>query len=132
MDNWQLFRPYFVADEFRCKCGCGVEAMQIDFMNKLYRIRLEYGRPMMISSGYRCSAWNQKVSTTGAYGPHTTGRAADVLVFGADPLDLVTIASKAGMTGFGLSQKGPHGGRFVHLDDLLDGVCGPRPWVWTY
>lgn len=132
VDNWSLFSPYFKRAEFACKCGCGTEQMQLDFMHKLYRIRLEFDRAMVISSGYRCSSWNQRVSTTGPFGPHVTGRACDVLVFGEQALQLVEVARRAGMTGFGLAQKGPRGGRFVHLDDLRDGMSGPRPWVWSY
>lgn len=35
-------------------------------------------------------------------------------------------------TGFGFSQRGPHGERFLHLDRLLQEPGRPRPWPWSY
>ena len=49
-----------------------------------------------------------------------------------DPLDLVEFARGYGMTGIGIKQSGPHASRFLHMDDLEDGVSGPRPWIWSY
>ena len=45
---------------------------------------------------------------------------------------LIRIAIEAGMTGIGISQRGPHEKRFIHLDDMDNSGEHPRPWVWSY
>lgn len=125
--NWSLY-PNFSASEFRCK-HTGREGMNADFMARLQRLRTALGKPMRITSGYRHPSHPAEASkrTTGA---HTTGRAVDVAIHGADALELVILARKHGFTGIGLKQHGD--GRFVHLDDLPGTASQPRPWIWTY
>lgn len=127
---WVNFNPH--TDHFACRC-CGRLIIVPTTMDKLQRVRTEFGRPMIITSGYRCSRHNQKVSSSGPNGPHTTGRPVDVKIFGEEALDLIVIARRHGFTGFGIKQKGDFQGRYVHLDDLLNHETGgPRPWIWTY
>lgn len=104
--------------------------MDPGFLDRLMRLRSLYGRPMKISSGYRCPKHNAAVSSTGADGPHTTGHAADIAVSRADALRLMWLAEDAGMTGVGVAQKGA--ARFIHVDDLPDGPGQPRPTIWSY
>ena len=99
---------------------------------RLDDMRKAWGRPIIITSGYRCPAHNQRVSSTGAAGPHTTGRAVDLAVHGRDAFVIVRLALERGFTGLGFHQRGPHGGRFLHLDTLPDAPGQPRPWCWTY
>lgn len=120
---------YFARAEMACR-GSGECRMDPAFMARLERLRLVFGKPMPISSGYRSPAHNAAVSTTGETGPHTTGRAADILVRGADALTLIGLATDLGFTGIGVSQKGPS--RFIHLDDLPDAPGQPRPTIWSY
>lgn len=101
--------------------------MHIDFMDDLQELRQLFGRPMPVTSGYRCSEYNTKVSSTGPNGPHTTGRAVDIGLGGSAAYDLLKLALGRGFTGIGVNQKGT--GRFIHLDKLTD---GPRPNVWSY
>lgn len=101
--------------------------MVTSFLERMDAIREDYG-PIIVSSGYRCSHYNSIVSTTGHNGPHTTGRAVDVPVYGEDATRLIKIALNHGMTGIGVHQKGPHNKRFIHLDDLTN----MRPWIWSY
>ena len=105
--------------------------MNEDFMRILQSIRDEMQRPLKITSGFRCEKHNNKVSTTGKTGPHTHAKAADILISGADAMRLFTIAQRHGISGIGLSQKGPHNRRFCHIDSLTPEE-GPRPTVWTY
>ena len=98
-------------------------------MEILERVRFSFARQMRLSSAYRCPDYNNSQSSSGGAGPHTTARAVDVLMYGADAHKLLGIALDEGMSGIGLSQRGSYGGRFVHLDNLTD---PPRPWVWTY
>ncbi|MBF0098374.1 MAG: DUF882 domain-containing protein [Magnetococcales bacterium] len=124
--------PHFSESELRCHCGCGRQDMDADFLLKLEALRMAYGKPMPVSSGYRCPAHNAATSTTGENGPHTTGQAIDILVAGEDAYRLVGLAIQYGFTGIGFSQKGPPEKRFIHLDTLTRADGYPRPTVWTY
>lgn len=132
--DWSEIR-YFRPGEFACRCGeCSSDGneMDSDFIFSLDQLRDRMGFPLIITSGYRCPAYNERISTTGRDGPHTTGRAADVSIMGSDAFRLVQQCSLGGwMRGIGLNQKGPHEKRFIHLDNL-DGPEHPRPRVWTY
>ena len=113
--------------ELCCSC-CGENRMEESFLLRLQAVRDAFAYPMHVNSAYRCSAFNMRISKTGANGPHTTGRAIDIGVAGKDALRLVALALKHGMTGIGLSQKGDYTSRFLHMDDLTEG----RPHTWTY
>ncbi len=52
------------------------------FMDKLQHLRRAYGKPVIITSGYRSPEYNDLISSTGRTGPHTTGRAVDIKVYG--------------------------------------------------
>ena len=120
----------FTTDEMACTC-CGKADMDEEFMKTLQSIRDEMQRPLKVTSGYRCEKHNERVSSTGKSGPHTYAKAADILISGADAMRLFAVAQKHGVSGVGMSQKGTHSKRFVHLD-ILSPDEGPRPTVWTY
>jgi zinc D-Ala-D-Ala carboxypeptidase len=101
--------------------------MEVAFLDRLQEIREEFGKPMRVNSGYRCPVHD---AALGGKGPHQTGRAVDIGISGSDALDLVELARGYGMTGIGIKQSGAS--RFLHMDDLEDGVSGPRPWLWSY
>ncbi len=126
---------HFAPDEFACRCGaCGSDGMEMDlnFIFALDQLRERAGYPFVITSGYRCPAHNNAVGSTGFDGPHTTGRAADILVSGERAFHLVQQCTLGGwMRGIGINQRGPHEKRFIHLDDL-EGPEHPRPRIWTY
>ena len=126
MSEWKW--KNFTEAEFKCKCGnCDGGQMIAEFMDKLQALRDAYGKAMPVSSGYRCPAYNTKVSATGPSGPHTTGRAADITVRGKDAFTILKLAFFGSFTGIGVNQKGAT--RFIHLDDLSH---PPRPNVWSY
>ena len=118
----------FTVDELKCK-GTGICDMDPAFLEKLQLIRDKFGKPMYPSSGFRHPDWNDRVSSTGRNGPHTTGHAVDIKISGRDAIRLLAIAQQNGMTGLGISQKGPHDTRFIHMDDLTG---DNRPWIWSY
>ena len=120
----------FTTNEMACGC-CGKADMDDEFMRVLQSIRDEMQRPLKITSGFRCENHNKKVSSTGKNGPHTFAKAADILISGADAMRLFAVAQKHGVSGVGMSQRGDHAKRFVHLD-ILSPDEGPRPTVWTY
>ena len=125
----------FSVAEVECSCGCGSADMDPDFMKILQNIREDMNRPLRISSGVRCAKRNAEVSSTGSNGPHVpreNGTAAvDILIAGADALRMVDIARKHGISGVGISQRGPHPKRFIHCDTINDSTH-PRPTMWSY
>lgn len=124
---------YFTVNELECR-GTGECHMQEDFMSMLVNIRREIDRPLIVSSGYRSPAHNARIGGA-ANSPHIHGRAVDIVCMGTVAYNLIRIALKHGMTGIGVSQKGPAENRFIHIDNIAKGqqeLLGPRPWVWSY
>lgn len=140
MENYQP--TYFDWSEFDSKdvngilvAGSGKAMMDRPFVMKLDELRRRYGKPLLVNSGFRFPEWNEKVSSTGKTGPHTTGKAVDLRAHGRDAHMLVQIAMELGFTGIGLQQASriPHARRFVHLDTLTAvETKGIRPWIWSY
>jgi uncharacterized protein YcbK (DUF882 family) len=116
---------YFTGAELRCKC-CGENKMQPETLKRLDELRDLYGKPIKLSSAYRCESHNNEI---GATQTHATGRAVDILCRGVDALHIIQIALSLGFTGFGIKQHGDD--RFVHLDDLSP-KDAPRPALWSY
>ena len=126
--NWDKYE-HFSRSEFVCHCGCGRADMDEGYMQMLSALRDAYKKPTVVSSGFRCPEHNKKVSTTGEDGPHTTGKAADVLINGAEAFSLMKLSFLWGFSGVGLKQHGDFAKRFIHLDTLTGDT---RPRVWTY
>ena len=122
----------FSTNEMMCHCGCKDSEMDSDFMKILQEIREDMNRPLKISSAVRCEKHNMKVSSTGKNGPHVYRKAADIIISGADALRLIDVARKHGISGVGISQRGEHAKRFIHIDTLSADDGHPRPTVWTY
>ena len=99
------FREY----EFRCKC-CGKVDISRILVNRLEVARGLYGKPMIVTSGYRCPRHNEAVGgVKDSY--HTQGLAADILCrSSADRLKLVYALMMAGFSRIGVYRKG-----FVHV-----------------
>jgi hypothetical protein len=132
--TWVIWNElqFFERREFLCPC-CESEGMDSDFLRKLDDIRRRLNFPLPVTSGYRCPDYNDKISTTGRNGPHTTGKAADLSLMGRQAFQFVQQASLGGwFTGIGLRQHGAHTKRFIHVDDLPSGDGRFRPTVWTY
>tara|TARA_R100001198_G_C5024053_1_gene93131 strand:- start:39 stop:422 length:384 start_codon:yes stop_codon:yes gene_type:complete len=126
MPTWK----YFSNEELICK-GTGEYGMYDHFMYKLDALREELGRPLIITSAYRHPAHNSAIGGA-PNSPHTLGRAVDIQCMGGLAYDIMQLAFKHGMTGIGVSQRGNHDSRFLHLDDLTNGDDRSRPWVWSY
>lgn len=129
--DWDMIAN-FTQKEFRCKCGCKRADMHLVFIRQLQIIRSLIDKPIKINSGFRCPEYNAKVSSTGLTGPHTTGYACDIGIFGIDAYYLLlTLVERRMFTGLGFAQKGVPGGRFIHVD-MLKAPQFPRPALWTY
>ena len=122
--DWNKY-PNFSAKEFDCQ-HCGKNEMRADFMERLQALRNAYGKPMRITSGYRCPEHPIEAKKAKP-GSHASGCACDVGIDGPDAHQLLSIALQLGFTGIGVQQKGS--GRFIHLDTLTSGL---RPTVWSY
>lgn len=110
----------FTDKELSCRC-CGVNKMDDEFMDKLQDLRDRWGKPMVITSGYRCPKWN-KESGGKQNSMHLHGRAADIYVDnGTDKYLLIRLAMEMGFNGLGV------GSKFVHVDNRSIGVQ-----CWTY
>jgi uncharacterized protein YcbK (DUF882 family) len=107
--------------------------MNADFMEKAVKLRKFYGRPLVVSSAYRCPEHDLKVGTSGSpgSGPHTEGRAIDFAIGWPESDALLECVYKLALfTGKGINQKGEN--RFIHIDDLEDKPEHPRPGLWSY
>lgn len=130
--HWDDF-PNFSRAECACQ-HCGRAEMDEDFMWRLQDLREAYGRPLRLTSAFRCREHpiEAKKKTIGA---HSTGRAVDIAVSRGEAYSLLRLAIRMGFTGVGVQQKG--NGRFLHLDDItskeeFDGKKFPRPTIWSY
>ena len=77
--DWKEKWVNFNLDEFKCQCGCGHVSVHSDLLDLLQTARNVLG-PLTITSAYRCPEHNDKVSSTGLSGPHTTSKACDIHV----------------------------------------------------
>ena len=125
--NWDDY-PNFKAAEFDCK-QTGENGMTPEFMARLQALRIEFGVPMFVNSGYR-SPRHSIEARKAEPGAHASGRACDIRIQGDAAYRLIELAIKHGFTGIGVQQKGAS--RFIHLDDLESAPNRPRPWVWSY
>ena len=119
-----LSSPHFSQDELRCSCGCEFTGMDEEFMILLEELRVIYNKPLILSSAYRCPDYNTEVSSTGLFGPHTTRKAVDIKCSAGNAHRILEIAGSLGFAGIGVSQRGGHSSRFIHLDTRGEG------WNW--
>lgn len=69
--------PDFSRSEFRCKCGCGADHIDLELVQKLQRLRSFMRGPIRVNSGVRCPAYNISVGGK-PDSAHLTGEAADI------------------------------------------------------
>ncbi len=129
MIDWSKY-PNFSAKEFSCK-HCGKGCIQPELLETLQSIRTTLGKPLVISSGYRCPEHPAEKSKSNP-GEHTKGWAVDIAIHGQQALDLIFTAQTFHVKRIGLNQKGDKSGRFVHIgigDRYKDGF---PVGTWTY
>jgi uncharacterized protein YcbK (DUF882 family) len=103
--------------------------MDENTMWKLQDLRDSFGKPMRVTSGYRCPEHPVEIVKSKP-GVHASGRAVDIAVRGSDAYALMMLAMRQGWQGIGVQQKGDV--RFLHLDDMTSREGWPRPTVWSY
>ena len=113
----------FDRSEFACKCGCGYDAIDLTFVEKLQCVRDLVGKAMHINSGCRCPSHNAAVEGV-PHSAHMRGLAADISTMDGElRFKLIGAAMTIGFERIGV------GKNFVHLDidpDL------PQPRLWPY
>lgn len=68
---------YFKLDEFTCKCGCGLNNMDIKLLEMLDEARHLSGVPFVINCGCRCNKHNKEVGGV-KDSSHLLGLAVDI------------------------------------------------------
>ena len=123
---------HFSKDEFACS-HTGNVRMNPDFVSVLEMVREKYGKPMKLSSAFRDKTHpvEARKGDRAGTGDHCRGVAVDVLVSGAEALELIKIAQECGIDRIGIAQKGNHSSRFVHLG-ISDANAGKGPAIWSY
>lgn len=102
----------FRVREFDCKgtdC-CTQTPVDEKLVEYLQKIRDHFGKPVYITSGYRCPVHNARVANASSGSRHLLGAAADITVEGVDPLEIAQYAESIGVLGIG------HYDDFVHID----------------
>ncbi len=128
-EPWR-WRPYFTPRELACR-HCNKVVIVPAFMDKLFAARVLADFSFIVTSGYRCPEHDESI---GGKGPHRTGEAVDLKLSGVSAQTLLRIAAEAGFNGMGVSQRGDHAKRFIHLDTLDESRFPdhPRPTLWSY
>ena len=110
----------FSKSEMACRCGSGIYEMDDEFMRMLQALRNQMNGPLRVTSARRCDRHNDAVSTAKnkKNGVHILVQASEIFISGERAMVLFEKARQIGFSGIGLSQKGDHAHRFVHLDTL--------------
>lgn len=123
----------FWLHEFACKCGekglynkeplsyCGgIAIVHPELVEKLQQLRDRFNSKVIVTSGYRCPAYNRRSNGLGVSGStwswHMRGYAADIVVEGYKPEEVAKVAIELGFNGV----KAYPG--FTHVDVRYDGV----------
>jgi len=123
--DWKVSWKNFNLDEFKCKCGCGNVSVHSDLLDLLQTARNNIGA-IQITSSYRCPEHNNKVSSTGEDGPHTTSKAVDIHVSNSQHRKQLIDYFTNKVTGLGIAKT------FIHIDILTSDEVPHRPNCWLY
>ena len=113
--NRQL-STHFQVYEFACADGSNPVFVSQSLVDILENIRVHFGQPVHINSGYRTVSYNAGVSGSSKKSQHCSGLAADIRVDGHTPAEVYAYAE---------TLLGDHGGlgiynSFVHVDVRAD------------
>ena len=109
--NRQL-STHFQLHEFACTDGSKPVFLSQALVDILEAIRVHFGRPVTVTSGYRTVSYNAGLKNSSKKSQHCNGLAADIKVEGHTPKEVYDYAC---------SLLGDHGGvgiynTFVHVD----------------
>lgn len=108
--------PHFKVREFACSDGSDVVFVSTSLVDILEAIRVHFGRPVTITSGYRTVSYNASLKNSSKKSQHCNGLAADIKVAGVSPAAVADYAEQL---------LGSHGGvgrysTFTHIDVRAD------------
>lgn len=103
---------FFRMEEFACRCGCGRNEINPEFVAILDKMRTTYyDRQLVVTSGFRCLKSDRAL---GGKGNHPTGEAADLLVSkGADMYEFAQACFAMNIKRIIVYRDKPH----VHVDN---------------
>ena len=108
--------PNFQYKEFDCqgKGCCSTTIIDKKLVAYIQQIRDHFGKPVTITSPYRCEVHNRRVGgATKSY--HIQGKAADIVVQGVSSREVAKYAESIGILGIGLYETSADG-YFTHID----------------
>lgn len=113
---------HFSASELACEC-CQQNLCRQEVYDMLEEFRALVGKPVIVTSGYRCLSHNTTVGGA-PRSQHTLGTAADIRVEGMTAAELEAIARKCNLVcGIGRNDHE----QFLHIDCRSGGVA-----AWCY
>lgn len=129
LENKQLTK-HFNSSEFECPCKECKNATQYissELLELLEEVREKYGKPIVVTSGYRCPAHNVNIGGAKS-SSHLAGLAADISpkLITLDELDILyeICYNTFSNIGDGRSKK------FVHVDVRPPKLSGKRHWIY--
>lgn len=90
-DGLTALSPHFKVSEFACSDGTDTVFVSPTLLSVLEKIRVHFGKPVKINSGYRTEAKNKAVGGA-AYSQHKYGLAADIIINGVPPAKVAEYA----------------------------------------
>lgn len=106
-DGNKKLSEHFTVKEFACRDGSDVVKIDTKLVELLEKIRAYYGLPVHITSAYRTPTYNKSVGGASA-SYHIKGMAADIVVKGKTPRDMLLRAINLGVKGRGVYTWGIH------------------------
>jgi len=91
LNNFRL-TAHFKLSEFECKC-CHRVKIDDQLVSILEAVRADVGKPVIVTSGYRCEPHNRDVGGAND-SDHLYGWAADIVVIGMEPDALADVVAK--------------------------------------
>ena len=86
-ETWEDIK-HFKKSEFTCKCGCGLNNIQLEVVKIADEVREHFGNPAIVTSGTRCPKHNAEVGGV-ANSRHLKGKAIDMYVQNISWYDLL-------------------------------------------
>lgn len=125
---------FFTDAELRCPCGCGCGAMSMDpeFMHKIQIARAVINKPFVVvrGGGFRCKKYDKEVGTsdTPGWGPHTFGKALDIVADSAfaSAVTEIMIRMHPEISRFGYSTLS------MHMDACGAMEAKPTNRIWVF
>lgn len=107
---------YFKPSEWACKCGCGLDRIDMKLIRTLDLIRERFGRPIIITSGCRCEKHNATVGgrpgSAHLLGPDNYTHAVDILCLApATRFQLISLILWMGIRRIEITNK------HIHIDN---------------